>query len=633
MKNFLIWTVAASCFATQPLFAQRASSRDSLAGARAFFELADFDKDGKLGYDELQKQGLTVQKAEFDAMDVDKNSSWSRDEFVVYYRRLLIASQHRPAADLNAEVTRIEAARKAKEAETRRTVPEANPAVPSTLSIDDRLQIAINELELKAAQRQATRAEFQHVRDLMVERAKVAGATVATEAPDLQAKFDAAMTALETKAKAGNYSREDFNELRAMLIQRARASTQTPTANTADIDSKLQAALDELEKKAALRQATRADFDRVRDMWTERAKLATAQDPAVTPELQTRFEGALVSLETQAKQGNYSREEFGALRNLLIQHAREAANANSAAPVASANAADLDTRLQSALADLEHKAQARQATREDFDHVRDAWIARAKAASAGADPAATAQASSLAQHFGTAMDELEKNALAGNWSPEQFAAIQQSYIHRARAASGGAAPAPASGDSASIHQRFDEALDTLQAHALASGATREDYQRVKDQLVAHARESVKAADGTSPVEANDPRVTALAAKLGAAVDQLEEQARAGKITRADFDKFRQMLVNRARAAVNATDATTGGTAGGEVSPSTTPASRGPGSRATDAKTPPAKTPEPKGPASGRAPEKDKQPPPPAPVDQPKPDDGSSGREKPPPHRG
>jgi hypothetical protein len=627
MKNVLIWTAAASLFAAQPLLAQRAPSRDSLAGARAFFELADFDKDGKLGFDEMQKQGLTVQRSQFDAMDVDKSGSWSRDEFVVYYRRLLIASQHRPAADLSAEVTRIEALRKAKEAETRRPVPETKPGEPSALSIDDRLQIAINELELKAAQRQATRAEFQHVRDLMVERAKVAGATSASDAPDLQAKFDAAMTALETKAKAGNYSREDFNELRAMLIQRARASTQTPAANAGDVDVKLQAALDDLEKKAALRQASRADFDRVRDMWTERAKSASAQDPAATVELKARFDGAMSTLEAQAKQGNYSREEFGALRALLIQHGREAANGT--APVQGANASDLDARLQSALDDLERKAQARQATREDFNRVRETWIARAKAATAGETGAAAAQTSALAQQFAAAMDELEKNALAGNWSPEQFAAIQQSYIHRARAASGGAqpAPVPSASSSGSVQQRFDEALDTLQAHALASGATREDYQRLKDQLVARARESVSAADATAPVSADDPRVTALAAKLGAAIDQLEEQARAGKITRADFDKFRQMLVHRARAAVSATDAPAGDAG---ATPASTSTPKGPGSRATEARTPQSKAPESKGPASGRGAEKEKQPRPPAPVDPPKPDDGSGGREKPPP---
>ncbi len=325
------------------------------------------------------------------------------------------------------------------------------------------------------------------------------------------------------------------------------------------------------------------------------------------------------------------RQEFDLRpRDLLIVRGRNAANSN-AAPAAG----DLDTRLQTALDELERKAQARQATREDFTHVRDAWTARANAASVGADPAVATQNAALAQKFQAAMDELEKDALAGNWSREKYDAIVQSYIHRARAASGGAAPVStaAPGGDASVQKRLDEALDTLETRALARGATREDYLRVKDLLVAHARESVKGADGASAAAADDPRVTALATKLSAAIDQIEEQARAGKITRADFDSLRQMFVNRARAAANA---------GTPEKPAPTDPVQGsvptgPGSRAQGNKPVESGTPATRGPAEGRHAEKENPKPAPAPdpapADKPKPDDGSTGREKPPPHRG
>src|SRR4029078_1863427 len=105
MKNVLIPTLAFGCLAAQPLFAQRTEPQNSLARARAVFDLADANKDGKLDFEELSKQRLPIKKSEFDAMDADKSASWSRDEFLVYYRRLLLSNRQRPSAELESEVT------------------------------------------------------------------------------------------------------------------------------------------------------------------------------------------------------------------------------------------------------------------------------------------------------------------------------------------------------------------------------------------------------------------------------------------------------------------------------------------------------------------------------------------------
>jgi hypothetical protein len=489
MKNSLVWMVVVATFGSETLFAQRGEPVNSLARARATFTATDSNKDGKVTLDELKSNALPIQKADFDAHDNDKDGTWSRDEFLVYYRQVLVSGGQRAGDDLEGEVARIQALRKAKAAEsgakngaraTADKTSKVNPAEPVT--IDDRLARAIDDLEKRAAVRQATRDDFERVRGAMLDRAKAEGAVDPKGEPDIQARFATALEALEKNAKVGNYSREEFNSLRALLVKRGREAAKgagdavaTPTAQAVDIEARLQRALDELEKKAEARQATREDFGRVRDLYTQRAKVAmTAGDASTVAEenaLAPKFSAAMDELEKQAVAGNWSREQFNALRQGLIRRARAAAGG---APGA------VDAKQVDAMSASSKSSDAKSADSKGVD----AKSAEAKAGGEG------------------------------------------------------------------IEARFELALASLEQKALARGATREDFGRVRDMLEVRARQAIKGPDGVTPAAANDPAIAALVAKVQSALERLEKAHADGTIKAEDFAALRQMITQRARAAAS-----------------------------------------------------------------------------------
>jgi len=94
----------------------------TLAQTREAFKVLDANKDARLGAEE--RAGLDPQLTR--GVDFDGDGFWSKDEFLLFHRQRLLAAKVKPAADLEAEATRIQAARKAKATErnTRRDPPK-----------------------------------------------------------------------------------------------------------------------------------------------------------------------------------------------------------------------------------------------------------------------------------------------------------------------------------------------------------------------------------------------------------------------------------------------------------------------------------------------------------------------------
>ncbi|QDU69631.1 EF-hand domain-containing protein [Engelhardtia mirabilis] len=108
--------------------AANAASHD-LRRASATFGRADSDRDGSIGWLEAVRTGLSSR--EFRAFDADTDGSVSRDEFIVGYRRLVNAAGQRTAPDLDAETTRIEAFRRAFQAQAQHRASVAGDNQPS----------------------------------------------------------------------------------------------------------------------------------------------------------------------------------------------------------------------------------------------------------------------------------------------------------------------------------------------------------------------------------------------------------------------------------------------------------------------------------------------------------------------
>lgn len=84
-----------------------------------------------------------------------------------------------------------------------------------------------------------------------------------------------------------------------------------------------------------------------------------------------------------------------------------------------------------------------------------------------------------------------------------------------------------------LRTRFNAAVDELQKKAEARGATREDYQRVLDQMTAAAREHESVAPG----------LATLRQRAAARMEAIETRARAGAVDAVEFDALRDSLVD------------------------------------------------------------------------------------------
>jgi hypothetical protein len=301
----------------------------TLERARRTFQAADRNADGRIERAELELARVKVTGEEFAVRDLDGNAYWSRDEFVLWYRGLLIANRQRPAADLEAEATRI------------LVIQRTRPVAPAAAPVDQeaRLGRALEDLERKALARGATREDFTAVRTMWEERlAATQPQTPPEELEVLKTKVARALADLETRAAEGKVTREEFTQLRQALLTRARAAATKPDAPqptaekpaqdapaTPAIEARFAQALEDLEAKALARQATREQFGAVRELLVTRARRAAQGEGAATGDAATALEAetqALQRLETRALAGQVTREDFVEFRGLLAGRTR-----------------------------------------------------------------------------------------------------------------------------------------------------------------------------------------------------------------------------------------------------------------------------------------------------------------------
>jgi ethanolamine utilization microcompartment shell protein EutL len=213
--------------------------------------------------------------------------------------------------------------------------------------------------------------------------------------------------------------------------------------------------------------------------------------------------------------------------------------------------AAIEAGLQNALEHLEKRAAAGQATRADFQKVHDQLVARARAAASAEAPpdGVAAYGSEAYRKMLQSLDRLEKRAAEGVYSRDDYQAFRDMIIHRSRLIAGqGAADdkrrAPPLGpDVAAIENGLDNAIDALEKRAAAGHATREDFQRVRDQMIARARAAAKSdAQGVE----GQPRDSDTYQKLMSALDRLEKRAGEGVYSREEYQELRALFIHRAR---------------------------------------------------------------------------------------
>lgn len=410
--------VSLLCLAGEtPAFAQRGAPVNSLARALATFTAADTNKDGKLTADEGSV--LPIKKRDFDAQDHDKDGALSRDEFLIYYRQLLLDAREQAAPDLEAETARIQALRKVKETEEAKkraaaaATQKANPETNATTAEDQRRRV-------QTAPQVTSPGQTKPAAGRTVEPSGPPAATPPAPAP--VAPFAAPSQAPKDDARLGE------------------PNTSEPPASP--YERRLLAALEDLERRASQRLASKEDFQRIREIFIAHAragaKAAGQTDPQVDEELAKsetyqKLVQALETLEKETLSGAYSRERYQALRDQMIHRARmiesgraDAANTPAAAPAP--HVGPYYVRLQHALEDLERRASQRLASKEDFQRIRELFIAHARAGAKAAgktDADGDVENSAAYQRLGQELDRLEKKAAETAFTKEEFKTLEE----------------------------------------------------------------------------------------------------------------------------------------------------------------------------------------------------------------
>jgi hypothetical protein len=210
---------------------QKSSSTSCLPRALASFAAADADHDGKISPEEAR--AIPVSPAVFAAEDENSDGSWSRDEFLLFYRHQLIAGGQPTGADLEAEIARLQALKRVRIVEqTNPITAETSARCANAASVSDRFESALADLEKKCSARKATREDFQRLRNLVIlngratDKSEPEGRSPASQAAMLQA-----LDKIEKGAALGQPSKESIQSLREIATgcDRSRAPTSEPT--------------------------------------------------------------------------------------------------------------------------------------------------------------------------------------------------------------------------------------------------------------------------------------------------------------------------------------------------------------------------------------------------------------------
>jgi hypothetical protein len=105
----------------------RGRGAGTLSRALTIWSAADRDRDGRIT--RTESASFPIDDASFRRADVDPDGTWSREEFLRFYRRCVIASSEEVGVDLDAEIARLCAMQRARAIEeARRCGPQRRPS-------------------------------------------------------------------------------------------------------------------------------------------------------------------------------------------------------------------------------------------------------------------------------------------------------------------------------------------------------------------------------------------------------------------------------------------------------------------------------------------------------------------------
>lgn len=250
----------------------------------------------------------------------------------------------------------------------------------------------------------------------------------------IEARFDA----LRAKLLARSATRADYDQLLDAI--QPLSPSQVVTDRQRTLRERWKAKVDELEQRARESLVDEPELGRWQrdliDLRQDRAFDALAEHALARSATREHWAAVRAALEARAEAAKNDPETGASKQRLLASLAELEERAGRSVPAASDFDAWRDLaiseRLERALAELEELALARKATRADFARASDALADRVQAAK-DSDPESAAWHAKLQ----AALDDLRERAARGDVSRDEFKALREKLVSRARKAASG----------------------------------------------------------------------------------------------------------------------------------------------------------------------------------------------------
>jgi len=414
MKQLTTLCLALGFLGASQALAQSAQDVAPLARASRTFAAADVNRDGKLGATEISRASIPT--SALSKWDKDKDGGLSKDEFLVYYRQLMVNAGLEPGSELAKEVARVERLQKAREEEQAR----------------------------KRAREEAREKRLR-------ETEENAGETIAE-------KYRRAQEALNKRAKNSGVAGEALSDAEKKLSKRARgvgsegsssgsSSGATPGAG-ASVRERLRIAQEALENRGKINSATPDQIEKAATKLEKRAvaaeqkktrpatsSVAGEEKPAVGSELVRDLNEAKRAVAERAANNGVDRQKVQEAQAALERRARAAARGDES-PASDDAQLTLAEKAAKAKADAAKRGAANGASREAVNDAQAGIDKRARAAAtkgAQVDTDVSSLPTIERQQLQVALTELEKRAKAAGWSKEQLNREKRQMIKRAKA--------------------------------------------------------------------------------------------------------------------------------------------------------------------------------------------------------
>jgi len=396
-SKIILTTLVGGLLLSSAALGQESSQGVSLATVRGTFRKADADGDGAISAREAARARIPAKH--FVAHDIDANRSLTQEEFVAYYRELLVKARRPVGKDLEAEVARVETLRRAKlaELERQRAADESGTTVSPAVAqgTAEKLKAAQGTLAKRGQASGGSRTEIQQAIDTLGD--------TGTSSLTTSEKLKRAKDALEGRWQGTGSPREKVQRAVDVMEERA-AAVETPVQKPARVEAPASAEAPALKQVAAAGVAPDSEttaagetgdssgLSDARRKLIERARNARANDaPAGNPTANATTappsERARAILRRLVESGRITPDQARDFDAMLADRAA-ATTVGNATPIADENA--LRAALLRAQAQVKGQHQSGAMTAEEARLVNYALVARARVIASTLRPAARA---------------------------------------------------------------------------------------------------------------------------------------------------------------------------------------------------------------------------------------------------